>query len=409
MRTKFCLMLSVAFLVCLGCEPTDVPRISPDGKHAALLLPPAEAGGPKAVGIVRLDDGTLARHTPPEGFTATGVVWAGNDLLVNLVAQARDPKAEGQGPWLFWTLRLADGTFSKSSVPSHITLAPFVGVYKGEPALYAPEMDSDRTKIFSLPGLKELGALEFPAAGAGDGWYVRIVEGIVDRQLIPGGKEADWIRESLPEDARTRKSKEMIAVEVYNPQGGKVATLERDEIAKASYRGPRSPICTRISPDGKRLLLGFGTDTIFRQHTHEYTFGVFDLEGAKLLWQGSSNNLWGFPVFTGDAMFALEAKSREIYTGEKGPGGMLAPPPATSQPTAEVVLARHTEKGRDVILDVPLEKQEKAARYSYSPDRKMFVLQAEGAAPRLLLIPVSDKATAKDVRAIPLGKGAETP
>lgn len=255
MRAKSCLMLSVAFLVCLGCEPTDVPRISPDGKHAALLLPPAEAGGPTAVGIVRLDDGTLARHALPEGFTAMGVVWAGGDLLVEVGALARDQKAEGPSNLEavarpFWILRLADGAFSETSVPTHLSLAPFVGVYKGESALYAPEMVSDRTKIFSLPDLKELGALEFPAVGAGDGWYVRIVEGTVERQLVPGGKEADWIRESLPEDARTRKSEEMIAVEVYNPQGEKVATLERDEIAKASYRGPRSPMCARVSPDG---------------------------------------------------------------------------------------------------------------------------------------------------------------
>jgi len=157
-----------------------------------------------------------------------------------------------------------------------------------------------------------------------------------------------------------------------------------------------------VSGDHTRLLLGFDTETIFRRHAHEYTHGVFEIKTGKLLWHGSSNALRGLPVFVGDKVFALEAKSRKIYIGERTIAAVAEPPRETSQPTSEIVLAEHSKEGRRVIVQLPLKKGEKGNRYSASPDRKRFVLQVEAERPRLLIVPIRENVTEKDITEVPL-------
>ena len=65
-------------------------------------------------------------------------------------------------------------------------------------------------------------------------------------------------------------------------------------------------------------------------------------------------------------------------------------------------LARHTSKGREVVLELPLQKTDLANRYSASSDGKSFVLLVEGPSPRLMVVPIADKAAAADVREFPL-------
>jgi hypothetical protein len=105
----------------------------------------------------------------------------------------------------------------------------------------------------------------------------------------------------------------------------------------------------------------------------------------------------------GEAVYALEAKRRNTYTGDRTAAAMFAPPAPRNQPTSEVVLARHTKDGRDVILELSLGEGSVANRYCASEDRKRFVLQVDGKRPRLIIIPIREKVDAKDLMEIPIG------
>ena len=118
--------------------------------------------------------------------------------------------------------------------------------------------------------------------------------------------------------------------------------------------------------------------------------------------RGGSNALRGLPVMIGDAIYALEARSREIFSGKRTVAALGEGAAPRSEPTSEVVLARHTAAGRSVVLDLPLQKTDRAARYSSSADSKSFVLLVEGNAPRLLLVPIGEKVAAPDLREFPL-------
>jgi hypothetical protein len=197
-------------------------------------------------------------------------------------------------------------------------------------------------------------------------------------------------------------AKEIIGVDLFNPEGKHICRINQDDIGKASYRGPRAPICGVISTNFQSILLGFETGTIFRKHSHEYTFGVYDTKNGRLLWRGNSNALKGIPVMETDKIFALEAKNRNIYTGDQTIAAIGGSANPQSEPTSEIVLVKHTKEGRIVICDIPLRDNEKANKYSSSQDQKNFVLVTEGNSPRLLIIPIHEKTQSKDILAIQL-------
>jgi hypothetical protein len=261
--------------------------------------------------------------------------------------------------------------------------------------------DGKTTKAYSQKDWSELGSLPFAAQSADNGWFIHVAHGVVTKPLIEG-PNTGWVLESLPKDKRTKTEEELTGVEVFSPEGKKACTLSPAEIGKACHRGPREPVCARIFPDGKQLLVGFGTETSFRQHPHEYTFGVFDLKDGTLLWQGASDGLMGFPVVTEEAVYILEAGARNRYTGERTASALLAPAPEPGQPTPFPVLARHTAKGREVSAELSLGNKESAARYSASPDMKTLVVLVESGKPRLLLVPLKEKVSAQEVREISL-------
>lgn len=401
-RPRMLLVPIVLALAC-GCDPDDVPRASPDGRHIALRMDSAASdakdGQPVAVGIVSVEGGALTTHRLPERWSADGVRWVGGRLLVNasrpLAKDAQKRAEEGKKrEGAYWLLAPATGRWVRSRIEPHIALAPFVGVHQGRPCIYAPRMAPEdggpqaagTTLVLAMDATTELATLPYEVEGAGDGWMIRVVEAEMDRPLVRG-KGADWIRESLPEGKRTRKSRELTHVDVFDPAGKRVARIGRDEIGRACYREPRKPVCVRISGDHERLLLGFGTETIFRQHTHEYTFGVYDLATAKLRWSGSSNGLRGLPALVGNTLYVLEARSQRVASG-KGTGA--------------AVLAQHSAKGRRVVLELPLKATDQVARYSCSEDRKRFVVLVEGKEPRLMLVPVGDDARRDAIVEIPL-------
>ncbi len=373
------IVLACAFL--LGCDPNDVPRLSPDGKYIVLLDDLGKGGEKNLIQVAILDmkSNRWTRHSLPEGWSANGVSWVDSKLLINALRPKKDevPKGEPTHDMSCWLLNLDSGKFSETTLTPHIVLTPFVGKHKGSACLYFPDMKSKGTKILSLQDLSEVEALPLELQGAGDGWFVH----------------------SLSKEGHKGVTKESVGIDVFNQDGERVCQISAEEIAKACSRGVRFPQCVRISDDHKKLVLGFETSTTFRKYPAEYTFGVFDLSIGKLLWRGDSNGLHGLPVMIGDAVFALEAKSRNRPAVE----GMLRPTDESrSQPTSEVVLARHTREGRSVVLGLPLQKGDLAARYSTSPDRGTFVLLVEGENPRILLVPAHDRLEAKDVHDLPL-------
>ena len=402
-------------LLISGCDPTDVPRFSPDGKKIAVLVPsehlqPNEViKDPTDVGIVTVATGRTASYPLPDGWSADGVQWIGDKVLV----AARRPleKTKGSVPsgevsqgtyWLLDPEKRGPGRFVNTGLEPYPVLTPFTGFYRGNPCVYLPQEDtaedsvSEYTKILALNCSTELGTLPYGVAGAGDGWMIRVVQEKIARPLVED-KHAEWILESLPGDERTRTTKDIAGLELFNPEGKRVIRISREEIGKACYRGPRRPVCARISSTHRCLLLGFDTGTIFRRHTHEYTYGVYGVNSGKLLWRGNSNALRGLPVFEQDSVFALEAKSRDIDTGDRTAGAIFSPPQSTSGLASEIVLARHTRQGRKVVVELPLHEGEKGNRYSASPDRKNFVLLLEGKQPRMLIIPIRENVKEEDI------------
>jgi len=392
-RTSTRFLLAV-LVCCVGCEPRDVPCFSPDGKEIAFLVEPVRGNAERRpdvlkVGIVTLADGKIRTFTLPDKWSADGLVWVGPRLIVEASRPLDVIKVEGQTrEGLYFLLDQATGKFAEAPFKPHMLYSPFAGRFNGKPRIYAqdmtPEVEDQKTRAYRPDDLALMGELPFAAQGAGRGWFVRVV------------------REAQRPETRGLLPPQMTGVEVFGPDGRKVCTLLPEEIAKACWRDARAPLCARVFENGSKIFLGFDTGTIFRRCPTEYTFGVFDTKTGAMLWTRGSNGLMGLPVATSDAVYILEAKERKVYTGERTPAALLEPPPETSGPTSELVLARHSEKGRSVVLDIRLEDGESASRYSVSPDGKTMVVLVEGPEPRLLLVPIKEAVTAAELRSVPL-------
>jgi len=400
-------LLLVLLLFCVGCEPEDTPCFSPDGKEVAFLIEPERGNaevptGAREVGILTLADGKIRTFTLPGKWTAHGLVWAGPRLIVNVSRPREVIKVQGQTrEGLYLVLDRATGKFAETPLKSPLLRTPFAGRFQGKPCIYVANMETKQTKAYRPDDFKEIGSLPFGVKNAGRQWFIHTATAVVTKPIIEG-EHTKWILESMDPDKRTATRKEMTGVEVFDPNSRKVCTLAPGEIAKACWRGAREPLCARVFADGTKIFLGFGTDTIFRQCPTEYTFGVFDTRTGVLLWKGASNALRGIPVATSDAVYILEARERKRYTGERTAAALVAGPARTSEPTSELVLARHTAKGRDVVVDVKLGDGEQASRYSASPDGKTIVVLVEGPKPRLLLIPVRKRVATGELRSVPL-------
>jgi hypothetical protein len=324
----------------------------------------------------------------PKGKVCGGCTWTPDGPLVAVWVPFDKEKNK---PGANFYYRARGGRLEKTEIEPPGFHNAFTGTFKGHRCLFVPRVlddHSNRTDIYDLADLSSLGKLDFAADTTGDGGYFRVVRGNLEQELVRGGPESDWIRQAIPPDKQTYTAPDsLISIEVYDAAGKKVVTLVRDEIGKACFGDPRGTELGWTSADGSLILLAFGTGTIFRPHKTEYTFGVFDLKTGALVWKGDSNALRGEPVFSRDAIYALENKDRPT---EKNHG-------------TEVFLVRHTPKeGRKLILQVPLKAGETGGTYGRSPDGKTFVLQTEGAAGRLLLVPIGPDTKAGDIKEIPL-------
>jgi hypothetical protein len=396
--------LVVAFSVLImSCEPNDIPRISRDGKYAALLLDlenkkafnegeksdkekmDISYKNPVAIGIIRLDNGKLTRCNLPEGWSAEGFLWAGKKLLVDAVLLIKVNKEVKTDEFAYWLLDPATGKSERTSL-AHLSLHtfPFVGPYGNKSCLFIqcrnPKNTTElNTLVLDIGNLSNtIATLKFNAKNAGNGWIIKEVA----RETELGARK-------------------LAKVEVYAQGAKKVVEISGKEIEKACYRDIRSPIMARVSSDYEKILLGFDTETIFRRHSHEFTFGVFGVKTGKHLWGGRSNSLRGIPAFVGNKIFIIEAKTRNIYTGDRT-AAAIDEKKSHCQPTGAAVVAVHTKEGRKVALDIPLKKDDLVQRYSCSDNLKKFIVLVEGKNPRLLIIPIKDTIKMEEIVEIPL-------
>ena len=359
----------------------QAPGFSGDGRSVALVF-----GDPAEFVIVTLDSRSVARYPLPGIRVPVGVVWLDGKLLVASIdppLPAPAPAGDNRRELLYWVFDPKTGDFGKSQLEPHIVLDPFLVRHLEKSWLYAPDMDSKRTRKLEWPSLAEIGTLEFEAASIGDGWMMR--ERSVEERYY---------------------SRRIVAVEVCDAGGGKVGSIPAEELARAAWgREARFPACGILSPDRKQILLGFGTGTIFRQHSHEYTFGVFSVEETgKLLWKGSSNWLLGTPVLAGERIYSVEAEKRERHTGDRAFNEGAFELGGASEPTSDAVFSSFTKEGREVVLKLPLDKADLASKYGASKDRDHFVVLVEGPKPRLLVIPIRRDVKLEDVREVDLRK-----
>jgi len=329
--------------------------------------------------VMHIKSRVVSFYPLPEGFSANTFQWSGDRIHLSGERPLNEPREDGRKievrHWLLDTrLALPQALVALDTTACHLSHEPFIGGPDNQPKLFLPDIDSGQTHVIELETLKRAKPLPYEAIGIGHGWWMRIVS---------------------REDKKTQEIvvPEIVAVEVYDTAGRRAVRIDRSALSQGTFDArPRFPLCACISPDGSRLLIAFETDTIFRRHSHEYTFGVYSVKTGRLEWKGSSNALRGWPAFLGDSVYLLEAKERTIYTGERTAGALLEPSEPTSEPVSAIVLSKHTSTGRQVIRDVQLKEGEKATRYMPSDDLSRIVLQTEGYHFRFLLIPLRDDA-----------------
>ena len=170
------LVVAVGALL-LGCEPTDVPRFSADGDSIAVLLKDAEKE-PLGIVVVSAKDASAQPATPAEGWTPFGFIWIEGRLLVQASRKTGAPKGpttsapgarkEGVEQASFVCDPSRDA-WTRTTVPCHMSLAPFVAKFDGQPCVLAPDMSTKRTRAFRLGNLKEAGSVEGELGHAGGG------------------------------------------------------------------------------------------------------------------------------------------------------------------------------------------------------------------------------------------------
>jgi len=242
--------------------------------------------------------------------------------------------------------------------------------------------------VLSFPQLKKLATVEQPRIlPVGHGWTLRLVSKV------------------SPDDVTT----ELVAAEVVDDKGRKIATTSAAEIARACYRGARSPVYARLSADKTVILMVFDTRTIFRRYKHKYTFGVFGTRDGKLLWAGGSDSYFGTPVIKPREVWTLEMVGRDVDTGDRTAAALLAKP-VKDPPARRFALVRLTPDGeaghsgakRQIVFVCDLGEGFSAGEFAPSPDGSRFLLTVNGTTPKLLFIPIGQKTRPADVSAVPL-------
>ncbi len=451
MRTiRITLVLCVVLV--LGCLRPNSPSYSPDGKKIAVLLPVkrsiaadflrnSRANRPnlgeverevllaefsemfsQELGIVTRSTNRLVTYAVPSGWAARGMHWIDNRMLIDTVRIPSEPVLNQQWEARWWIFNpeetRPDQRWDKvEDYSGH--RGTFVGRYKGQRCLYA-EDGLKHTLVFSLDPFRSIEKLPYGVQDAGDGWMIRKLTGLVETwwDNKEGRRAARALKSQADLPARRRVGamsvpgdvgtfKDSLSAIVLLKGEKEIVQIPVEEIIKVCVDYPNTVMGAKVSDDEKQVVIAFNTiRALTTSYKYELTFGVYDVGTGKLAWQGNSNARFGMPVFSDGTIYALEAKGRNPLTGQTVPPFDL-PPARVGSPriTNEIVMVRHTREGPKMIVQLPLERDEKAERYSPSPDGKQFVVQVTGKRPRLLLVPVRDQVDQKEIVAIRLPVG----
>jgi len=386
-----------------------MPGYSPDGKTIAVVTKLKDALD-GTLWLYDVQAKTAQAHRMPDGWRLNSAKWLGDKLWVVCqrdAGQKKDPKTgkpvidkKTGKPALVTKTVFAEFDPRTNALSAKRRLAmtfwtvPFLAGYEGKPALFSVNL-KDSTPIgkiaydvLSLPQLKKLATVEQPSMlSVGHGWVLRAVS-----KAATDGMTSD-----------------LVATEVVDDKGRKIATISAAEIAPACYGGVRSPVYARLSADKTVILMVFSTETIFRRLKHKYTFGVFGVRDGKLLWAGGSDSYFGTPVVKPREVWTLEMVGRNVYTGERTVAALVEGR-AKDPPARHFALVRLTPGGkadyssakRQIVFVCDLGKGLSAGEFTPSPDRSRFLLTVNGATPKLLFIPIGQGTTPADVSAVPL-------
>ena len=383
-----------------ACLPEGMPGYSPDGKTIAVVTERKDARD-GTLWLYDVQAKTARAHRMPDGWSLNSAKWLGDKLWVVCqrdAGQKKDPKTGKPVRVTKTVCAEFDPRKNALSAKRRLTMTlwtvPFLAGYEGKPALFSVNLRDDTPlgkmayDVLSFRQLKKLATVEQPETlPVGHGWTVRLVS-----KARPDGMTSD-----------------LVATEVVDGKGRKIATISAAEIAPACSRGARSPVYARLSADKTVILMVFDTKTIFRRHKHKYTFGVFGVRDGKLLWAGGSDSCFGTPVVKPREVWTLEMVGRNVDTGDRTAAALLERP-VEDPPARRFALVRLTPGGkaghsgakRQIVFGFDLGKGFSAGEFAPSPDRSRFLLTVNGATPKLLFIPIGQETTPADVSAVPL-------
>jgi hypothetical protein len=437
--------LALAMLALVtGCPPSDMPSYSADGRHIAVIS--RDVKGVKTLWLVDAESNKSMKCPLSGNWTLEAAQWIDNDLWVYRSRDAgewKDPNTgkpefnkDGQ-PLHALEFELAKfDAKTKSLVGGTIELAKILpDISEQEPVVIGFQEKlrllvknehwmEDRQKpysfdVYALENLSKLTSValkDFKPAGRG--WWIQNKEDTRDfatrtsfriaRKGAGGALGADekQIKKGLERSSDVPGTADLVAVDVYNATGKKACTIRADEIAPASYRDVRFPAYARIAVDDSAILLVFDTSTIFRQHPHKYTFGMFDTKSGKLLWNGASDSLVGTPLVKRDEVWTLEMVDRKVYTGERTPAATFEAP-REDPPQSKFALTNYRrtakEAAREEVFQHDLGKTGTVGQFAPSPDGSVFLVTVDnGQRPLLLRVPINRTTTAKQVTATEL-------
>ena len=190
------------------------------------------------------------------------------------------------------------------------------------------------------------------------------------------GERPAWYRE-------TELREEKGAHEV-GPESIKVVDRNGELVADLPFQ--KTPTWARVSENRSLLLLVTGPHYDFgsRGSTKDpFGYSVFDLKTGGLLWNRSCGNLSGIPAFLGERVLSLKIVRQQA--------GKVPEHPQT------IALMSHGSLESKEILRITLRPDEQASRFSCSVDQSQVGLQLDGKSPRLLLIPLREDVSLKEV------------
>lgn len=402
--------LAAAGLLLLGaCLPEGMPGYSPDDKTIAVVTKLKDTGD-GTLWLYDVQAKTSRAHRMPDGWRLDSAKWLGDKLWVVCqrdAGQKKDPKTgkpvidkKTGKPVRVTRTVFAEFDPRKNALSAKRRLAmtfwsvPFLAAYEGKPALFSANLRQDAAAgktaydVLSFPQLKKLATVEQP-------------------RILPAGH--GWTLRAVSKGAENGMTSDLVATEVVDGKGRKIAAISAAEIGRACFRGVRSPAYARLSADKTVILMVFDTKTIFRRHAHKYTFGVFGVRDAKLLWAGSSDSCFGTPVVKPREVWTLEMVGRDVDTGDRTAAALLEKR-AEDPPARRFALVRLTPGGkadrsgakRQIVFGYDLGRGFSAGEFAPSPDRSKFLLTVNGATPKLLFIPIGQGTTPADMSAVPL-------